>query len=326
MQSPLYFDIDSEYDYFYRNTGTKGHRTDIYPRIYLLMKHKNYFTLEPSLGLRATAWHLETDARGSSGQQRTLLRELYDVELDLFSELVKIYPVNIYSIDRLKHSLRPQITYNYTPNLVQDKYPSFDAIDRIAENNTLTYSLTNFFTSRTPKAAPPSSEQGIAPPTYDYRRIGRLKLEQSYDINKENQDDPEPFSPVGAELEINALKYLTLLADAQWSPYSHDLNSHNAALSLANQRGDQLSLEHRYTRFTNESIYGNLHLEITDRLSAFADYERNLLTEQKIATGAGMHYRFQCWSIEFRYNEEGEAQDRKYLLMINLSGLGSIGI
>ena len=54
----------NEYTHFYReNTDTEDritqdHRIDIYPRIYLPLNWRNYFTLEPSMGVRETHWQV----------------------------------------------------------------------------------------------------------------------------------------------------------------------------------------------------------------------------------------------------------------------------
>ena len=336
LETPLYFDLQSEYIHFYRLSGTRGHRADVHPRVYLPLRLKKYLTAEPSIGVRQTIWHLDEIADDGSepdlaAGDRTLFRELFDLKLDLFTTLQKQYAVKSETLDRIQHRVRPQIVYEFIPGQAQSHLPDFDDTDRIAATNKVSYSLTNLWISRStaPDGAGdpslmPGSHQGTTPgPSYQYRPLARFKLEQSYDIEKASKGQPEPFSPLSAELTIDAFRFVSLDADAEWSFDRGEFDSHSVAVVARDRRGDQLSLEHRYTRTVSQSLIAGLNLNINEQLSAVASYERNLKTDKSIQVTAGMRYRSQCWSVEFRYSEEGQTRDRSYLMLINLHGLGS---
>ena len=160
-------------------------------------------------------------------------------------------------------------------------------------------------------------------PSYTYRQFLRLKLEQSYDIDKAQEDDPEPFSPVYGELQLAPGRYLSMQADATWSQYENDFISHNVAANIRDKRGDRLFAEHRYERDSSRSIYYHLLLRVSGGLSAYTEHERNLHDEKDIKQGIGLLYKAQCWSIELSYTDE--ENDRRYAFMINLYGLGESG-
>ena len=164
FNSPLYLGLESRYNYFYREDGTEGHRFDVYPRVYLPMRIKNMLTIEPSMGFRQTIWHVDTYDGDDRGRDQTPHRELYDVRLELFSEIYNVFQSPLNSGDKIKHSIRFQTDYEYIPEYNQEEYPVFDAIDReynqeeypvidaidrIAGRNLITYSVTNTFTRRT---------------------------------------------------------------------------------------------------------------------------------------------------------------------------------
>jgi LPS-assembly protein len=326
LNTPLFFDFDSEYVRFYLEDSKRGHRIDALPRLYLPLKFKNYFSLEPSFGWRQTAWNVERYQDPSIETNRTLYREIYDIKLDLSSEIYNIYSLKGRGIERIRHAVRPQIVYEFIPDQDQDEYPSFDDLDRISEKSLITYSITNTFTSRSRKY---SLEQGTRQedkddePTYTYNEFCRFKLEQSYDINKANENDPEPFSPVYGELQVNPGRYLSLQADAEWSQYENDFLSHNVAANIWDKRGDRLFAEHRYKRDSSRSIYYHLLLKVSDRLSAYTERERNLYDSKDIRSSVGLLYKAQCWSMELSYT--AEENDRRYVFMINLYGLGEFG-
>ena len=326
LTSPFYFDLDSEYTYFYREDGPRGQRIDAYPRIYLPYNFNNYFTFEPSVGLRGTVWHLDKE-EFSPSDEKTLYRGIYDTKLDLFSEVYRIYPGIGNYLDRIKHTVRPQIVHDFIPELNQDKYPSFDELDRITKQNLVTYSITNTFTSRSKiyeQNIDSSLKEEISSPiSYTYNQFLRFKLQQSYDINKEKEDDPEPFSPIFGELDITPVRYFSIDADANWSHYDRRFRSHNVAATFWDKRGDRLFVEHRYSTNSVESIYTDFLFKVSDKLSMHTDYERNLLNKKDIKFGLGFLYQTQCWSLNFDYIDE--ENDRRYEFMINLFGIGEFG-
>jgi LPS-assembly protein len=266
---------------------------------------------------------------------------MYDIKVDFSSEIYNVFKVKGESIDRIKHSITPQIVYEYIPEKDQDipekdldEFPDIYDLDRIDKKNLLTYSITNTFTSRSKqntekKDTHPtdniSSDENNEPTSYSYNRFCRFKLEQSYDIDigKDKDPDTEPFSPIYGELELVPKRYLSMQADAEWSQYESRFLSHNVATSIKDTRGDKLSVEYRYERDLNESIHTDIILKISDKLSVFADYERNILDDKDIRSGMGFLYETQCWSFDFHYIKE--EYERRYEFMINLFGIGEFG-
>ena len=324
--TPFYADLDSEYDNFYRKDGTSGHRIDIYTRIYLPYRFKNYFTMEPSVGLRHTTWYIDPSGRDSTEKDTTHNRELYDFKLDLSTELFGIFKINGKSLDAIKHSIKPQIIYNYTPDKKQTGYPYFDGIDRITANNLVTYSLTNTFTSRSPSGKTGGyTGKDKEKPSYAYNEFLRIKLEQSFNIAEERADreNGRPFSPVYGEIKFSPSKYISLSADARWSTYDGWFVTRNVSGSLSDNRGDSLSAEYRFQRDSLESILSFINIKIFDNLLFKADHEVNIRDNRRIKTGLGFLYTAQCWSLDLRYTDE--VDDKKYSFMINFTGLGGLG-
>ncbi|MDI6688090.1 MAG: LPS assembly protein LptD [Desulfobacterales bacterium] len=338
--TPFYFDLDSEYTYFYREDDSeaapRAHRIDAYPRLYLPLQFKHYLSFEPSVGFRETAWYFDKEEYSSS-DKATLYREMYDVKLDLSSNIYKIYNLQTSWINKIKHAITPQVTYQYIPGKDQSsKYPQFDAIDNIARTNLVTYSLTNVFTSKSQinNAKKDGKDESGKDETsnYTYNQFCRLKLEQSYNINEAKEDTPSqwanqkekrPFSTIYGEIEITPVKYVSAQADATWCQYDSLVKSRNVAVTLSDERGDKLFVEHRYTYNSSESIYTDITLAVTDQLNVYADYERNLYSTQDIRKSVGCLYKAQCWSIDFNYADEDN--DRKYSFIISLYGIGEFG-
>ena len=331
LTSPFYFDLKSQYTYFYSQDALRGHRGDVYPRFYLPYRFRSYFSLEPSVGVRETVWHFDKEEY-SPIDKNTLNREMYDVKVDLSSEIYRTYDLNGERIQRIKHTVRPQVVYEYIPEKDQSEFPLFDSIDRIQRKNVVTYSLTNTLTSKSKslkknEAVPATGEPGTGerqvPQAHTYNQFCWFKLEQSYDIDKENEDDPEPFSPINIRLQIFPRKYFAIDADADWSHYDNAFRSRNIAVTVWDSRQDKLFVSHRYKRDTSESVYADLRVKISDRLSAVAEYERDIFNGNNLKSGLGFLYETQCWSLYAKYLKEED--DEKIGFMIELYGIGGIG-
>ncbi len=368
LESSFYFDLDSEYTHFYRDDyqlgSERGHRLDIHPRLYLPMRFLNYFSIEPSIGVRETAWDVYHDDDVEDGVNDTLNRVLYDAKIDLSSEVYRIFDMGFLGIDKIKHSIRPQIVYSFIPRKDQSECPKFDSLDRIAKENLITYSITTTLTSRSvkykgfknssgedlkdsinfnrsePVFGKSRSEERMKEVVnaledenrehsgYRYQEFLRFKLEQSFDIDEEREDDltkwsnsgeKRPFSSVSAELEFSPIRYLSLQADAEWEPYDDQFQGYNTAVNMRNDRGDKLFVEHRYTRDSLKSIYVDLIAKLYGPVSVYAEYERNLLIDEDISQVGGFIYKSQCWAIGLEYENEGD--DHKYSIMFSLMGL-----
>jgi len=322
-KTPFYTDFDSEYLYSYSKDGNRLHRLDLYPRFYLPYNFRSYFSFEPSFGFRETVWYVNDFSDGTVETQKILDRQIYDIKLDLSSEIYKIYNINGKTLDKIKHSIDPRIIYDYTPGQDQEEYP-----DRIEKNNLVTYSITNTFTSRSKENTEQKNgvvdEENDEPVSYSYNEFCRFLLEQSYDIGEAGDDNPEPFSSIYAELEISPAKYLSLQADAEWCQYEEKILSRNIFVDISDNRGDSLFVESRYSFDSSESIYCNINLMILDSLEVFGEYERNIYDGRDIRTNIGFLYKSQCWSIRCSYEDEKD-NDRRYGFIVNLYGLAEIG-
>jgi LPS-assembly protein len=320
-QSPLYFDLTTSYSYFYRIDGTRGQRADVYPRVYYPFELFQAFSVEPSAGIRQTAWHVDHYETQPDHERNDLYRALYDFKLDISTELYRLFDFSLGGSDRLKHTIIPEVTYEFIPDEDQGDFPVFDSLDRIERKNLITYGFTNYFTAR--KSKPAGGHGG----QFNYNPFLRFKLTQSFDIDKRNEGDPEPFSDIMAELDLTPGRFVSINSDASWSMYDNEFKSLNTALKLWNQRGDQVSADYRYTRQDPDTavlgvrtlrLDGELHL--SDKWRLRGGYENNLYNQIEIERSLGIGYQSSCWGVTVDFAiEQG---NQRYSCMFNLAGLG----
>jgi LPS-assembly protein len=313
--TPFNYSLTSQYDYYYRTEGYRGHYFDIHPIVSLPLRYRDYFRITPQVGVRETLWdsaHSDGSLPGKRGY-----RELYDLGATASTEVHRIFNVGGKSLQMIRHGIQPEITYTYIPYVYQDDRA--DYVDAVTEQNTITYSLTNTLIARL------ADEEG----NRSYREFLRLKLSQEYDLKEARRSttagtgDRRPFSPVDMELNVDPFRYLSFYADTSFDVNSGEWKETNYDATVSDWRGDSLSVEYRYTQDTLEEI--NLYLEarITDALRLNYKLRKNKLDNKVLETLYGIDYTSQCWAVQLTYTDTPD--DRKFMIIMSLYGLGKIG-
>jgi LPS-assembly protein len=335
----FYWDMASEYTYFYSKDGSSGHRMDVHPKLYMPAYRSRYLSLEPSMGFRQTGWQIDTfqDHPLEAGKDKTKFRYLYDARLSLSSEAYRIYAVDGSRIDAVKHTLLPQIVYDFIPEVNQDKYPWFEDLDddtnRVDPTNRISLVLTNLWTTRSKAPAP--SQKGEKNPDIAGVHIDpllRFELIQGYDIfeananrpaDYRNEKDKQPFLPLEADLEFTYADFFSAAADAQWNHYDGNFYARNIAFGVRSAEGRRLYVDYRFTEDLVESLGADIGVVLGEYFFPYAGYHRNLSESKTLETTLGLLYEAQCFSLDLRLKEEED--DRSVQFMVNFKGLGEIG-
>ena len=113
----------SSYNYFYREELDRGQVLELTPTVYYPYKFKSYLNLEGSLGVNETLYQVsnrQSDSVDSWGN-----RSVPNFRLDTSTDFQKIFNLSGEEGQKLKHNIRPQIIYNYIPEINQDCTPQF---------------------------------------------------------------------------------------------------------------------------------------------------------------------------------------------------------
>jgi LPS-assembly protein len=354
-ESSFYYDLNTSFLHSWREEGTRGYSVDLYPKMYYPIAVFDVLDFEPSLGIRETLWWVNAYDSSNGGEEDQLKsREVFDFKADLSTEIARVFNVGGESVDKIRHGIRPQVVYNYVPDVEQGDLPDF--VGAIGEANVLTYSVTNTFTSRVKEKAEPEQalrleaeawevwaaepvsivseagqDWGDLVPKFDYHEFCRLSLSQSYDINKARRDPPagearHPFSDVSARLELEPFySYdVRFVGNATWSPYDgkYDWDT-TTDVRLENKRGDWVSTTYRYVKDDSSNILVKTFVNLLPTLSIYWEHERNIKDNQDIKSVLGFLYQPQCWSFHLEYTDDRDVNNRQYLFRISLHGLGT---
>ncbi|MCP4699158.1 MAG: LPS-assembly protein LptD, partial [Gammaproteobacteria bacterium] len=82
--------------------------------------------------------------RGSGGQSR----EVFDLEFEASTRFSRIFNVYRGGIQKIKHRIKPRLTYTYVSAAAQDHLPVYDFNDRVEHGEMIEYGLDNYFISK----------------------------------------------------------------------------------------------------------------------------------------------------------------------------------
>jgi LPS-assembly protein len=152
--------LNSEFDDFVRKKGFDGPRIDINPTMQVPFRWREYVNGNVGLQGRETAYHLNnTDLLlpvsqaggvqnlGTDVQQQQLSknpsREIFQASGMLATEISRVFDVGGEHVQKLKHTIEPEVDYLYVPDVNQNDLPTYDFVDRINRRNLFTYGFTS---------------------------------------------------------------------------------------------------------------------------------------------------------------------------------------
>ncbi len=349
-RTPFDLEASNQAVYFWREYGTRGSRVDLHPSLSLPLRSP-YGFLTPRLGWRQTTYFIDRFENEPSEQDtdsKVQTRGIYDFNVNAFSNLYRVFEISrppeplpgntgLSSWTGIKHSITPEIDFDYIPDINQDKRPLFDSTDRIAPREELTYSLSNVFTRRADKVV---AGPGDAPSIHTgYLDFFRLKFEQTYDFREArrredlNKYSRRPFSDLLTEIEINPGRFVNLRNRTWYSLYQNRVTEHEHSLALTwpdiIAAWFSLDFLERIDEFNRRINEKTSIMELGARLDFIKNWQFNLIYRKDLDTGKdlerslGVIYRHQCYSLELNLVETD--YDRKYEIRINLLNIGSFG-
>lgn len=312
LGSPLYISSASQFVNFWRKEGVKGQRLDIHPRLSLPMRPGGWFDFTPSFGPRATFWLVDDHADGA-----WFKRYLYDVSADLTTTFARVFDVDMGRVRALRHTIRPGLNYTYIPGKEQSGLPDFDVIDRIAAQNSITYSLNSTLTGKL-----------VDGPETSYFDYLYMDLRQSYNLYEAQReltspiDERRPFSDIFGEVIARPTERVYATAKGNFDVYENRFNAYDLGFGATDARGDNLRLAHRFVREGANYLEGALRARISRALDVTYLKRYSFDENRSLETAYGIEYVHQCWSSHLTYTERLE--EKIVYLTFDLLGLGRV--
>ena len=313
--TPLYIGLESYATRFTRDQGEDGERLYLKPSLAAVFTPGSWLEMVPQVALHERLYN--TDAEDNE-------QSVPELSLGLATRLVKDFDVDRWGIDRLQHSIEPQVIYTYVPDEFQDDQPLFDLYDRQLRQNDVTYAIVNRLITR----------RTLGDGSRVYREIFNLRLSQKYDIDEARNNrsgDNQPFSDVRAQLGLQPTVKISLDADGRIPVYGNPrFNTLTVGSSVRDDAGNALRIEYAYINqdFSSTATdYLTLQLDTSVFRPVYAKLEEryDFRKGRELEKVVGLEYRSKCWSLFLtyrnRYREDG-SDDQEILFTFALAGLG----
>ena len=302
----LTLDWDSSYVNYWREEGTGGHRFDIYPKLSAPIPLSQYLESRAEIGIRDTFYMVESYGDSEWEHDDTQNRFLYDLHAEVGTTLMRTFGMSSEKYNGLNHQVRPYVEYDFRPDEDQDDLPYFSSIDRISQQNKITYGIDNFFDLLTAKGSS--------------KEYGYIKIKQSYSLLDDDSD--EPFSDIHAKIKWIPVDSSSIIYKTYFDVYGDGFVSHNLEAYIYNSRGDHFRVEYVYAdEGDTEQINGILTAALLANWSVDFKIEHSLADEETNEANLSLIYQAACWSVELatEYNPD----DTRFMVVFNLANLGS---
>lgn len=167
-------------------------------------------------------------------------------------------------------------------------------------------------------------------PVTSYREVTRLQLLQQYNIEQPPLDEefnPDPrsgFANLFFRLDVMPKRYLGLTYNAVLMPDEGRAKQHDFFVSLDSGHGQTFRVGYQYRHdFPIDEVIAEIGLKILPGITLNTYHDYSVRKQELYSQGYGIHYTHGCWGIGFIF--EREADENRFLVSLNLLGLGTIG-
>jgi LPS-assembly protein len=335
--TPFYMSTNLVFNHYYApimNDQWLGERLNADTRLSLPVALGRYLKLEPSMTYFAKAYAADYYKREKSvSSVNTIRTDLYQVNADAFTDLNAVYDRSFFGFQRVRHTIRPRVTWTYRPFTKQQTYPYFDDSDRMDRASLLVAEMRQTLTGR------------LGP--NEYLDFLTLSVTQGYDFYSTRVAEAAPnerfphvygWTNTQAELTIKPHALVDLVAQAEYDPVVNRARKYSFNVGLMDHRGDLLRVLHQFTEDErredlNRQTNVNLQVKLTPNLDCFFENQYTHQFNFAYFTSLGLNYHPQCWSVLLRYSEVREQDpvthkikdpDQTVFMTLSLYGLGQV--
>lgn len=357
---PVEWNMQSSAGYYYRRSGTKGAKAEIYPEI-VFPVNAGIFKGEIAGRGRGTIYTgisgMDTSllsTRGGGEQQGNETRFIPEFRSSFYTQAERVWQlpkknaltrnnVGKTEIIGLKHSIQPRIAYEWTENVDQEDNPFFTLEDRIQEQNNLIFRLDNFLTAK--QSATVQEKDGISNVT-SYFDLVRFMVSTGYDFKEASREkhvhqyERRPWHDLRTRLVFTPRKWISFNGDMFYSFYDDKINRVDIGSTLFHDTYGSFSTSYsqrepnyNYRKFVDYDnvndiipsekinvITNTLHLNINPEFHVYVMDRMNLDTGDNYERAFGVGYKHQCVYFYGEYNKD--QIEERFSLNIEFLGLG----
>jgi LPS-assembly protein len=292
---------------------------------------------------RETAYHLYEQTISQNGivlpEDRS--RETVQLGADVNTILNRVYPVHMFGLEKVKHTVEPEIRYLYIPPISQGDLPLFDGVDRINRRNLVTYGVTSRLIGRFSES---DTTARTGPTDSPIRELARLSLMQSFDVSREIESLPptgadDHFSDIDIDGRVNPSQALSLRFHLNYDTGGNSFTATRIGFFIQDPRqlrprGERPLLETRTSaavsyRFLAGSALQEVDTNLVLRLTAWAGFlysgRYDVVANRFLDNFFGVRLisMCDCWALDFAVVDRTNPHEVEARAQLTLVGFGS---
>ena len=317
FNTPLNYDFSGTYAYYYKKKAERLQYADLFPNISYPFELFKVLQMKPIVGFRETmVWPSNVNENQDSDFES---RSIPDFSINAYTVVQRIFKTS--ETKAYKNTIKPEITYNYIPDINQDDLYWLSPIEK---KSVLYYGLTSFLIEKKMSLDGSSS----------YRDFMRFKIFQAYDF--EAKEGSQDFSSISAQLDLWPSQYIYSKTTTTFDHSNGDFSALYETLLLSDKRGDKLSCNYNYDKVEEgqdiNQIDVNTWLSVTEKIHLIYNTKYDFAMGDFIESTYGLVYTPQCWRLDFNVHDIKRSEDgtipaeTQYRVMFTLEGLGTFGM
>jgi len=312
---PLFYSFGLSYQNIWRKDGDKGNEIRLGPEIMMPLRLGQYLELEPSFSFNYEGRWID---QARDGTEYSWARD-YQGDLRLSSRMERLFDVSIGNIKRLRHTIRPSLTYTYHEVRSDDELGWFDPVTDEGKVNKVTMKLANTLDTRS------EDKQGKV----TYRQWVTFNLTQSYNVDEarkslEPGNKRRPFDPLSISLTVKPIKIVDIYWSTQWDHYDNEFTNNDLSIELCIDRSggrkDHYKAEYQSAKGQYRNLFLSADVGLWGGFSAGGSYSKDFYVDQEISSDVWVNYGAQCWGVKVVARREDE--DTRFMVFFELKGLG----
>lgn len=348
----LYYSLSSSMVNYWRSEGDSGQRLDIRPRFYYPAHWGPYLNVEPSAALRSTLYQVDWESENQDAFQSRIYP---DFQLDMNTQLSRVFPLKWGDMVAVQNTIRPEVTYKYRPFVDENgDLPDFDSVENVTERNEVQYGFSSSINTKR------LTGEGKEPVYQELARFAvfqtfhfdpqsptiqdNLLYDQSFfgndaavfgssffsSLGVDSEDDQSEltkkrsFSSTDVEVYLTPQSHFSLFYKASISPYTYLLNRYDYGFNIDSNRGQWLNLRYRVREDSNiDELISTASFKLLPGVTFSAQHDYSFAYQSFISQKYSILYQRGCWGLRFAVSDEDGVQ--KAGLSLNLLGIGEFG-
>lgn len=357
---PVEWNMQANTGYYYRRSGTKGVKSEIYPELTFPVNvgflrgeiaGRGRGTVYTGISGKNTSF---ISTQGERERQSNNTRFIPEFRSSFYAQADRVWQLGegnapIYEnvgkteIVALRHSIQPRISYEWVDYVDQEDNPFFTLEDRLQEQNNLVFRLDNILTAKRNYTV--QQQDGIKNIS-SYFDVIRLQISTGYDFKEEQRTkhlekyERRPWHDLRTRLVFTPQKWISFNGDAFYSFYDDKLDRVDVGTTLYHDTYGSFSTSYsqrepnyNYRKFVDYDniddiipsqkinvITNTLHFTPRPEVQIYIMDRMNLDTGKNYERALGVGYRHQCVYLYGEYNKD--PIEERFSFNIEFLGLG----